>query len=339
MQNENFNFSLILRTYNPDLRLMKRCLQSILELETKNLNYEVILVDNNSNSGFLNNIEIKNILSQIKNLQIIIETKPGSNNASLAGVKIANAPWLVFFDQDNEPYPDYLIKLKAIVEQHNNVGIWGPGEVIVDFIDKTSDWIEKNCRETFQEKKTSNIEYASELNWNKCYPPGTGYCVKKEIFLKYTELYLSKSLKTIARSGTSLMGAEDSQVIYMSILLGYSVGTHPALKLKHIIPEDKSNFDYVKKLRFFTRYSFVLATIEMLPETLNQYEKKQISQASLFILLNKYLIKGILNLDLKNAIINTILVAGNYTGINYALKKRNPVWLLVYLKTIGIKIE
>lgn len=339
MQNKNFDFSLILRTYNPDLRLIRRCLQSIQNLKINNFRYEVILVDNNSTTDFLNNTEIKQILNRIENLKIIIETKPGSNYASITGVTQASAPWLVFYDQDNEPNNDYLINLTSIISKNSCVGIWGPGEVKVDFIDQTHNWIEQNCRATFQEKQTNEVEFASQKNWNTCYPPGTGYCVKKDIFLNYIEQYLSKNFKTIARSGASLMGAEDSQVIYMAILLGYAVGTHPTLKLNHIIPIDKSNFDYVKKLRFFTRYSFILATVEMLPETVNKYQKKQISQISLLILMCKYIFKGVLKLDMKNAIINNVLVAGNYTGINYALKKKNPAWLLIYLKTIGIKIQ
>jgi hypothetical protein len=209
----------------------------------------------------------------------------------------------------------------------------------VDFVDKTSDWIEKNCRDTFQEKKFKDMEYALQLAWNKCYPPGTGYCVRKAVFEKYSEQFFLNKYKTIARSGTSLMGAEDNQVIITSILMGLAVGTHPDLKLNHLIPADKANFDHVKKLRFFTRYSVVLANTEMIPDTLNTYRADQISQLSLFLLIVKYLLKGVLKLKTKEAIINCILVTGNYTGINYALKKKNPLWLLAFLKLIGIQIK
>lgn len=65
----------------------------------------------------------------------------------------ANSPWIIFFDDDNEPTPDYLIGLLSVILKYPHVGIWGPGEVTVDFIDKTTTWIEKNGGYTFQEKK------------------------------------------------------------------------------------------------------------------------------------------------------------------------------------------
>ncbi|MBI4947157.1 MAG: glycosyltransferase family 2 protein [Bacteroidetes bacterium] len=334
-----FDFSIIIRTYNPEIRIIKRCLQAVQKLDLTGINCEVIIIENNNTIAWKDHEDIVGIISGISNLKIILEPKPGSSNAGIAGVKISNAPWLVFFDQDNESYPDYLVNLSSVVAKYPNVGIWGPGQVYVDFIDETTDWIDKNCRATFQEKKFDRMEFALQEEWNRCYPPGSGICVRKEVFVKYIELYRLHNFQTIARAGNSLMGAEDNQVIYTAILMGFAVGVCPELKLNHLIPAEKSNYTYVKKLRFFTRYSVPLAEVEFHPQVLKKYENKQTSQFSLFILLNKYLIKGVLSRKVKESIIDCLLVCGNYTGINLVLKKKNPGWLKLFLRMNGVEIK
>lgn len=333
------DYSIIICTYNPEIRIIKRCLKAVQKLESNGLSFEVIVVENNCKTPLNNDSELKEILSAIKNLRVIEEPKPGLSNARIAGVQNSNSPWLVFFDDDNEAKPDYLIGLSTVIAKYPTIGIWGPGEVTVDFLDKTDNWIEKNCRDTFQEKKFTQVEYAMEKIWNRCYPPGSGICIRKDIFLKYVENYTSKKFKTTGRTGNSLISAEDNQIIYTSIFMGYPVGTTPDLKLNHLIPAAKANFNYVKKLRFFVRYSIPLANVEVYPELLQKYKSEQRSKFFLFIQLNKYLLIGILTGKIKESVIDCILISGNYTGVNLVLNRKNPAWLRLFLKIIGIEIN
>ncbi len=341
MQNNFYDFSIVLRTHNPDSRIIERTLRAIQKLKIDKFSYEVIVIESNCAKPLRDNNNLSAILDGINNLKIIAELKPGATNAMIAGVKNTNAKWVVNVDDDNEINPGYLINLNAIIAKYPNVGIWGPGEVWVDFIDKTTDWIEANCRYTFQEKKIKNVEFALQEEWNRCYPAGTGMCVRQDIFMKYLELFEKNNFRTTSRVGIgqSLMTGEDNQVIFISVLMGFAVGVCPDLKLNHLIPAAKSNFPYIKRLRFFTRYSVPLANAEILPDLLKRYSSEQLSQLSLFILLTKYLVKGILTGKFKEAIINCILIMGNFTGINLAMNKRNPYWLLLFLKTLGIKIK
>jgi glycosyltransferase involved in cell wall biosynthesis len=333
------NFSIIICTYNPEIRIIKRCLSAIQKLEENGFSYEVIIVENNCSAPLSNADELNEILKKFDKLKIIAEPLPGLSNARIAGVHSAGSPWLVFFDDDNEPDSDYLVSLLPLVSKYPNVGIWGPGNVTVDFVDKTTKWIDENCRDTFQEKHFTDIEYAMQEAWNRCYPPGSGICIRRDVFLKYIELYKSRNFKTTGRTGASLISAEDNQIINTSILLGFAVGTCPDLKLNHLIPAVKSNFSYIKRLRFFIRYSVPLAQVEFFPEQMQKYKDEQRSQLSLFTQLTKYLITGFFKGKLKEAMINCILISGNFTGINLVLNKRNPYWLILFLNCIGIKLK
>lgn len=333
------DISIIICTYNPEIRIIKRCLRAVQDLRSDGVNYEVILVENNCTTSLRDNDEVSVILKEIKGLNIIAENKPGLSNARITGVNNSNSPWIVFFDDDNEANRDYLINLSATILKYPNVGIWGPGQVHVDFLDKTSNWVEKNGRYSFQEKKIDKVEYALEETWKSCYPPGSGMCVRRDIFNKYAELYSANNFKTTGRTGTSLVSAEDNQIIYTSILLGFAVGITPDLKLNHLIPASKSNFSYLKKLRFFIRYSIPVAQVEFYPRMLRVYEEQQLSQSALFLLMSKYLVAGILKGKIKDAILDCLLVSGNYTGANLVLKKENPFWLKLFLRINGIKIK
>jgi glycosyltransferase involved in cell wall biosynthesis len=334
------DFSIIICTYNPDIRIIKRCLNATLALSGNGLTHEVIIVENNCTAPLKNTAELNEILNKFHSLKILAEPKPGLSNARITGVQNANSPWIVFFDDDNEPNKDYLPNLLSITNKYPNVGIWGPGIVTVDFIDKTIPWIEKNCRSIFQEKKFSQTEYALQESWNSCYPPGSGFCIRKDIFLKYDEIYHAKKFTTTGVTGKSLAGAaEDIQIVYTSILMGQAVGICPEMKLAHIIPAAKANFDYIKKLRFFARYAVPLASVEIYPDKLQEYKNEQRSKSSLFIQLNRYLLHGLLTGKRKESIINCILISGNYAGVNLILHKKNPFWLMLFLKNFGIKIN
>ena len=325
------DFSIIICTYNPDYRILKRCLNAINNLQISNFEIEIILVDNNSSVPVSNNIEIKNILNENCNIKIITEKQQGLSYARIAGINNSSSPWIIFFDDDNEPNSDYLVKLNKIIKQFQNVGIWGPGNVYVDFIDGAEPWVMQNAKETFQEKHFFSTEYALQTAWNGCYPPGTGMVIKREIIDYYKNFLEEKEVTTTGRKGSSLLSAEDNQIIYSSIKMNFAIGTSPELSLKHIINKQKANLKYVKRLRYWVRVSIPKAELEFYNND-KEILKRKLKQIPLLILIIKYIIKGILNFKLKEAQINIALVLGNYSGINYAFSKNNPLIIRALIK-------
>ena len=330
MEKNNFDFSIIICTHNPEIDIIKRCLSAVRDLARNKISAEVIVVENNCSFSLNDLPELKSIIEVIEHVKIIEESKPGLSNARIAGFNASVGKWLLFFDDDNEPDPNYLINLTKLINEIPYVGIWGPGNVTVDFLGTPEKWVKENCLEVFQEKHFDKTEFALQQKWNTCYPPGTGMAVCRTVFEKYSFIYTSRKIKTTDRTGSSLISAGDNQIVYSAIMLNFPIGTSPKLSVSHLISEKKSNFNYVKRLRFFVRYSVPFAEIEFYPEEAVAYQKKIISQFALFILLMKYLVKGVLKFKTKEAIINCVLVTGSYTGINYALKKKDPFWLLIF---------
>ena len=331
--------SIIICTYNPETAIIKRCLLALKSLQIIGIEYEVILVENNCITSITENSELSLIVEGFNGLQIISENKPGLSNARIAGVNKSTGNWIVFFDDDNEPSEDYLQNTIQLIKNFPYVKIWGPGNVTVDFIGNPESWVKENCKEIFQEKHFADTEFALQKTWCTCYPPGTGMVVEKQLYLKFIDYYHAKQLKTTGRIGNSLLSAEDNQIILTAILNNYPVGTSPVLNLTHIISDKKSTYSYVKRLRFYVKYSIPFAEIEMLPERFMFYKKQLLSESALAILLSKYLIKGLLKRQMREAIFECLLVLGNFCGINLVLKKDNPKWVISFLKLTGINLN
>ena len=254
-------FSIIICTYNPDLRLLKRTMNSIVRLVIPDLcQVERIIVDNNSTNNFNDKIEIKNLLSKFK---LIKETQQGLSNARIKGVGNANGDVILFVDDDNELTEDYLIGLKYLFERHQQVVIWGPSIINIDFIDGAEDWVIKYMMPMFQYKQDQQTKFGSEKGWPNYYPVGSGLVIKKYAFELYQKQYKQGKLTITGRKGEDLSSGEDSQIIWTIIKNDMCVGTSNLLSLNHIITKRRTSLEYIVKLNFNIAYSFYKAQYEI----------------------------------------------------------------------------
>ncbi len=254
-------FSIIICTYNPDVRLLKRAMNSIIQLVIPDVcQVECIIIDNNSTNNFSNDIEIKSLMSKFR---LIMEPRQGLSNARIKGVDNANGDIIIFVDDDNELAANYLIGLKCLFEQYQQVAVWGPGIINVDFIDGADSWIVKNMRGMFQYRQNKQTRFGSEQGWPNYYPAGSGLVIKKNVFELYQQQYKEGKLTITGRKGEDLSSGEDSQIIWTAVKNGMSVGTSDLLSLNHIITKQRTSLEYIVKLNFNIAYSFYQAQYEI----------------------------------------------------------------------------
>lgn len=80
------DYSIIICTYNPDERLLKRCLSAITQLDISGLRAEVILVDNNSTEPLSGLSYIKDFLTKKKETKFIEVKEQGLSYARMGGI-------------------------------------------------------------------------------------------------------------------------------------------------------------------------------------------------------------------------------------------------------------
>ena len=319
----HIDYSIVICSYNPDERILSRCLEAVLHLDKKGLNIEVLLIDNNSKIKLSDVEYIKPYEEKLENFRIILEEKQGLTFARIAGIEAAIGNYIVFFDDDNEPDQKYLQELFALNSQYSNVAVWGPGTICVDFIDGIDAIIEENGKNAFQERHEAHITYANIRSWQSCYPYGTGMSVKT-VFLKEYAVSVHEGLLTsVGRSGNSMSSGEDVQIVLQCLKKGAAAGVSPGLKVNHIIPAKRANYEYIKKLIFGACIGAGTCTIEVLPEY-KQVLQNEIIDESKF---TRRVLKGYYRLYLKkdkNKMFDFVRYVAFNSGIYLALGKPIP---------------
>ena len=273
MEQKNYptDFSIIICAYNPDNRLLKRCIEAIKKLDVRNFKVEIILIDNNSTRPLKNDPYIRNCLNEIEDFYLLEQPKQGVMFARIAGIEKSRGQYIIYFDCDNEPKPNYIQNLKSLLLSYPMVAAWGPGIINVDFIDGIAPHLEQYARSAFQERHEDKTAYANIDEWQDYYPYGTGLCTKTEILKEYVVLAELGQFTLTGRNGETMNSGEDTQMILLCIKMGYHVGISPSLQLTHIIPQKRANHDYLLKLAFGTSYCYKLCIAQVFP-----YKKEKI---------------------------------------------------------------
>jgi glycosyltransferase involved in cell wall biosynthesis len=242
-------FSIVICTHNPNFEILKRLLYSLLNFNTNSPTHEVIIVDNNSEPGIQSNSIVEDFLIKKTNSRLIQEKNPGLTAARIAGINKSKYDWIVFFDDDNEPDFDYLIEARVLIENHPQVGAWGPGQLTVNYFKRHETNFLKKIKWLFQERNYKLTYFDNNIiEGSEYYPFGTGMIIKKEALVEYISRVEAGRYSMSDRKGKSLTSAGDMQILFTCLQMGYYAGSSHHLKLTHLIVESKANPRYAAKL-------------------------------------------------------------------------------------------
>lgn len=329
------DISVIVCTYNPEERTFRRCLNAIKNLQVEGVQTEVVLIDNNSTVPIASLDYVAEFIRVISHSKIVVEKKQGLTYARIAGFRQSSGNLIIFFDDDNEPFPDFLIQAKCILADRPFVGVMGPGYINVEYLDKVEPWIQNHLNKYFQEKNATSEEYIlSVMEWFPCYPPGTGQIIRRSVFDSYQQFFSTKRLKTLDRKGNDLSSAGDSQIIWSSMNLNMAVGHHPDIRINHLIASKRANLDYIKRLRYYLDLSGTLAFFEMYPEKKTSVQHYQTS--SFLFGLFKIFFHGVKNKEFKNIKLNIAALAGRNQAYITISDRKMPFALRVIKKMCKI---
>lgn len=330
------DYSVIICSYNPDPRLIERCLNAVASLNADYLNIEIILVDNNCTVPLENTSLVKEMKVKMNNLNVIEERKQGLTSARISGIKRAKGEVIIFFDDDNEPEVNYLQELHRLNRQYEHVAIWGPGNVWVDFVDGIESNIEEYARGVFQERHNKHVTYSNTREWQNCYPFGTGMCVRATYLSEYAELVNGGMLTLSDRKGNQLSSGGDVQIVLTYLKKGLGVGVSPGLKLNHIIPAKRANYDYIARLLYGVFIESTITTGQVFPEHYEAELPKTLGRSKFSkMALNGYL-KFIFNSNPYKKFAYIIDVAQN-CGLYHAFDRPIPKpvrWIVKQLKLV-----
>jgi len=204
--------------------------------------WELIIIDNASSSAVKDNFDI----SWHPNGRTVLEEKLGLTNARLRGIIEARGELLVFVDDDNILNNDFLEITIRIANEHPFIGTFG-GNLIGEFEIDPPIWFNKYLN-YLAIRKVDRTIWTNNYDKNIT-PAGAGLIIRDKIAFKYLEnAQLNPKRRELGRKGNSLISCEDIDLSFTAIDMGYGIGIFKELILRHLIPKERLQLNYILKL-------------------------------------------------------------------------------------------
>ena len=232
------NISVVICTYNRASSLADT-LRCLAEQSYETDNWELILVDNNSNDN------TKDIISQfsgkLPNLTYQFEPQQGLSYARNLGINSAQGEIIVFTDDDVLPATDWLVQIQNNMEKFKCDACGG--YIAPKWETPPPSWLTEVFYGFLAIKTDPNGP--RQLSLNDELPFGANMAFRKTMFTKYGLFDTQKG-----RKGNILAGGEDSEMFARIIQADCSVYYFPDTKVTHKVEAFRVKKNYFRRWRF-----------------------------------------------------------------------------------------
>ncbi|MCL2246816.1 MAG: glycosyltransferase [Lentimicrobiaceae bacterium] len=231
--------SVIICTYNRD-KYIYQALQCLAQNVFSTEFYEIILINNNSTDQTEAQCQTFQQEYSHVTFRYFIETNQGLSHARNRGIVEAQGDILVFLDDDSFVKPDYLQNLDHYQKEYPDMAAFG-GEISPLFETGTTPaWISKW---NYSWVSAINLGDDVTLFTKNRYPIGANMGFKKEYFEKHGVFNT-----VLGRSKKNMMAGEEKDIFNRADKQTEKIYYLPLLKVKHVIPENRTTTAYIKKL-------------------------------------------------------------------------------------------
>jgi glycosyltransferase involved in cell wall biosynthesis len=267
-----YQVSVIICTHNPRIEYLNKVLEALKAQTLAVEKWELILVDNGSKTPLSDVID----LSWHPGGRCVRENDLGLTPARIRGIVESQSELLLFVDDDNCLYKDYL---DIIVDRMGNnplLGVLGAGKIIPVYETEPSAEV-KPYVGWLALRDNNRPFYSNEISFNGAIPLGAGLCIRKVFALKYVEASKQRLLSaSLDRTGNALLSGGDVDMALYVCKDGYLAGTIPELGMTHLIPSSRLHPDYI--VRLMAGHAFSLYILGKSWGYLNEYEENGVAK-------------------------------------------------------------
>lgn len=261
------DLSIVVPTYNPQERIFSRVLTAIGSLLARDPHAECLIVDNRSDPPVIDQPYVQAFLQAHPSARVAREQQAGLTFARLTGIRATTAGAIVMFDDDNVPSPEYLETARACLNDYPWVGVWGAGNIDVEFLDPVPAWLQPRARLNHNQRSTSHVKYGCvPASWQEFYPIGMGLVVRRDVAERYRHAVESGVLTATDRQGRLMSSGGDTQIVWEALKMGLAAGVHPQMQVMHLIPGHRATVKYMKRVAFGCGVSYLPALMQSFPE-------------------------------------------------------------------------
>lgn len=231
-------FSIIVCTYNRDAYIY-RALEHVAKNRFPYEDYEILLIDNNSTDKTQSECERFQHDYPQAPYRYIAESEQGLSNARNRGIREAQGEWLIFIDDDAFMHDDYLSNLAQYLQQYPHSKSFGGR---IDPLYESGE--EPAWMNPWMYSIISAIDMGPEVKpFSKNYPIGANMGFHKDC-LKVVGHFNPK----LGRSKKNLIGGEEKELFGKIKEAGMPVYYFPKVIVQHVIPENRTTLDYVRRV-------------------------------------------------------------------------------------------
>ncbi|CBN58338.1 MULTISPECIES: glycosyltransferase [Kamptonema] len=238
---------IVICTYNNALLLNKALLALSQQQVSPEVEWRVLIVDNNCTDNTQEVIEKYRVSGTIPHLSTGSETQQGLTYARHYGVQNTTADWIAFVDDDCFLAEDWVEQAVKFAATHPDCGAFG-GRVILDWENPPPKYV-LNYGYSFAQQ-----EHGTEPQKKSCLV-GAGLVLNRAA-LTHTG-WIDKPLLH-DRIGTKLISGGDVEIALRIYGAGYDLWYTPDCKLKHFIPARRTSQQYLIDINYGLGTSQVL---------------------------------------------------------------------------------
>lgn len=248
-------------THNPRLEILRIVISSIACQEMSPKLFNVLLIDNGSRPALEDDI-LAPLADRGIECRVVHESKLGLSRARIRAIEETNSEWIIFVDDDNELYPDFLKKGIAFIQKHPDVGCFG-GRLLMPNNLQPLKWVKPFLPYLGikDEGDKTLIKYSDQ--WGPWEPPGAGAWVHRKVLNEYLRRsMMDERLFELGRTGTrSLASSDDSIMMLGAYKVGLKNAYVPNLLLNHHLDPKRFRFTYLVRLMYWYGVSHVILDI------------------------------------------------------------------------------
>ncbi|MGK7872358.1 MAG: hormogonium polysaccharide biosynthesis glycosyltransferase HpsE [Xenococcaceae cyanobacterium] len=235
----SINFTVAIPTYNGETRLPLVLDRLRSQVNTEQLSWEIIVVDNNSTDNTAQVVQENQAnWHHAYPLKYCFEPEQGAAFARKRAVKEAQGELIGFLDDDNLPAPDWVAAAYLFAKEHPAAGAYGSQIHGAFEVEPPPNFERIKAFLAITERGSEPLLYNPKL---KLLPPSAGLVVCKEAWLKCVP---SRCILSGRVPGSMLTG-EDLEVLAYIQQAGWEIWYNPRMEVEHKIPASRLTRDYL----------------------------------------------------------------------------------------------
>ena len=237
------DFTVAIPTYNGETRLPGLLEKLKNQINTENINWEIIVIDNNSNDNTAKLIRYYQAHWQNDfPLKYFLETKQGAAYARQRAIYESNSEFIGFLDDDNYPVVNWVEQAYKFGKNNPQAGAFA-SQIHPHWEIEPSDNFQRLAPFlAITQRGNLPLQYKPKT---KLLPPSAGLVVCRQAWLES----VPKKFVLIGRVTGNMLAGEDLETLSYIQKVGWEIWYNPEMQVYHQIPKWRLEKEYL--LPFF----------------------------------------------------------------------------------------